>query len=169
VIVAVGRLSRDVLHRLVFIAASIALAAAACGPGDEPGPAPIDPTGADAGPGPGEPDARGPGPGEPDAAVPVDPGDTTAPATVATPPPDRIYQNGAVVALTTSEPAATYFTLDGSEPTAASARYVAPIRVGATATLRFFSVDPAGNAEVVQSHRYRIDIVRRLLLDVGAL
>jgi hypothetical protein len=158
-----------VQHRVPLrIAACLALAAAACGPGDEPGPTPVGPTGPDAGPGPGEPDARGPGPGEPDAAAPVDPGDITAPVTVAAPPADRVYQNGVTVALTSDEPAATYYTLDGSEPTAASARYTAPIRLDATATLRFFSVDPAGNAEAGQSHRYRIDVVRRLLLDVAA-
>jgi hypothetical protein len=157
-----------VQHVPLRIAACLALAAAACRPGDQPGPTPADP---DAGaPLPGEPDARAPGPGEPDAAPvdPVDPVDTTAPVTVAAPPADRVYQNGVTVALTTDEPAATYYTLDGSEPTAGSARYAAPIRLEVTSTLRFFSVDPAGNAEIRQSHRYRIDVVRRLLLDVAA-
>lgn len=157
-------------HRVPLrIAACLALAAAACGPGDEPGPAPVDPAGPDAGG--GAPDAAPSGPGEPDAAVPVDPvdpADTTAPVTVAAPPADRVYQNGVTVALTSDEPAAIHYTLDGSAPTAASARYAAPIRIDATATLRLFAVDPAGNAEVAQSHRYRIDVVRRLLLDVAA-
>lgn len=161
------RLSRSVLSRHdLAIAACLAVAAAAC---SDPAPGPIDPTRPDAGmPGPGEPDARPPGPGEPDAAVPVDPTDMTAPTTIADPADERVYQNGVVVTLTSNEPAATYYTLDGSEPSTASPRYTAPIRIEATASLRFFSIDPAGNAEVAQSHRYRIDVVRRLLLDVAA-
>lgn len=52
--------------------------------------------------------------------------------------------------------AATYYTLDGSEPTTQSARYNGPIVVNASATLRFLSFDQAGNEEAVQVESYQI-------------
>jgi hypothetical protein len=133
--------------------AFVALLAACPGGGDD---------GVDPGPRPGEPDA-GPGPGP----IP-NPFDRTPPTTTASPDAAATRQTAIAVTLSPSEPATTYYTLDGSEPTAASARYAAPIVVDRTRTLRFFSVDVNGNAEAPQSLRYRIDIVRRLLLDVAA-
>ncbi len=50
--------------------------------------------------------------------------------------------------------AATYYTLDGSQPSLATARYDEPILVQGDATLRFLSVDKAGNAEEDQSRAY---------------
>ncbi|MFY1826178.1 chitobiase/beta-hexosaminidase C-terminal domain-containing protein [Myxococcus fulvus] len=52
---------------------------------------------------------------------------------------------------------ATYYTLDGSAPTTSSPRYTPPLRIPSTATLRFFSVDRAGNAEEARSAEYVID------------
>jgi hypothetical protein len=54
--------------------------------------------------------------------------------------------------------AATYYTIDGSEPDTGSARYVAPISVVADIELRFFSVDHAGNAEPVRREDYTFEI-----------
>jgi hypothetical protein len=53
--------------------------------------------------------------------------------------------------------AATYYTLDGSVPTQASPRYTAPLVLSASATLRFFSVDVAGNVEGARLERYGVD------------
>lgn len=50
--------------------------------------------------------------------------------------------------------AATYYTLDGSDPTTSSAFYEGPILVPPGATLRYLSLDQAGNAESVQSETY---------------
>ena len=55
--------------------------------------------------------------------------------------------------------AATYYTADGSTPTAASPRYTGPIAIADNATLRFFSVDVQGNAETPRQEIYVIDKV----------
>ncbi len=79
--------------------------------------------------------------------------DTTPPVTTASPPGGSYGQPIAVV-LSVNEPASTYFTLDGSTPTTASTRYAGPIALSSNATLRFFSVDAAGNAEPVRTEQY---------------
>src|SRR5262249_18930524 len=53
--------------------------------------------------------------------------------------------------------AATYYTLAGSTPTTGSPRYSAPFSITANATLKFFSVDVAGNAESPKTETYLID------------
>ncbi len=53
--------------------------------------------------------------------------------------------------------AATYYTIDGSTPTTDSDVYAEPIAVSADTTLKFFSVDAAGNEESVQTAVYRFD------------
>ncbi|MFL5354855.1 chitobiase/beta-hexosaminidase C-terminal domain-containing protein, partial [Archangium sp.] len=50
----------------------------------------------------------------------------------------------------------TYYTLDGSEPTTASARYSGYLYLSSNTTLKFFSVDVAGNAEPVHTETYVI-------------
>jgi hypothetical protein len=94
--------------------------------------------------------------------------DRTPPVTTASPASDRIHQGSIGVTLSTDEPAVTHYTLDGSEPGPSSAVYATPIVVDRSRTLRFYSIDPAGNAETSREARYRIDVVRHLLLEVGA-
>ena len=55
--------------------------------------------------------------------------------------------------------AATYYTLDGSEPSTASTRYTAPIALVHNAQLRFFSVDAVGHAESPATAEYVIDLL----------
>lgn len=50
-----------------------------------------------------------------------------------------------------------HYTTDGSTPTAASPFYIAPITVTATAALKFFGVDKAGNSEQVKTEVYTIN------------
>ncbi len=52
--------------------------------------------------------------------------------------------------------AVTRYTTDGADPTDASTEYTAPIRVAADTTLKFFSVDNAGNRETFRTESYRI-------------
>jgi hypothetical protein len=54
---------------------------------------------------------------------------------------------------------ATYYTTNGSTPTTSSPVYTAPFTVSATTTVKFFSVDNAGNAEAVKSQAIQIDTI----------
>ncbi|MBN8232621.1 chitobiase/beta-hexosaminidase C-terminal domain-containing protein [Corallococcus macrosporus] len=87
--------------------------------------------------------------------------DTDAPRTSAS-PSGGVYGSALDVTLTCADPhgcAGTYYTLDGTTPTRASSRYAAPIRLSANATLRFFSVDTAGNEEPVRTEEFVFDYV----------
>ena len=53
----------------------------------------------------------------------------------------------------------TYFTTDGTTPTTSSAVYTTSFTIGQTTTVRFFSVDRAGNRESVKSATIRIDTI----------
>ena len=55
--------------------------------------------------------------------------------------------------------AATYYTVNGTTPTTASTRYTGQFSITATTTVKFFSVDVAGNAEAVKSQLIQIDSV----------
>jgi hypothetical protein len=87
--------------------------------------------------------------------------DTVAPTTMATPAAGR-YDEAQTVTLACDDGtgtgcAATYYTLDGSEPTTGSPRYSAPLSIAASATLKFFSVDTVGNSESVKTADYVIN------------
>ncbi|MFC7847184.1 chitobiase/beta-hexosaminidase C-terminal domain-containing protein [Arthrobacter sp. NPDC057388] len=58
---------------------------------------------------------------------------------------------GTSLALTASEEASIFFTLDGGEPTRDSTRYTAPVPLSAGQTLRALAVDAAGNASSIGS------------------
>jgi peptidoglycan/xylan/chitin deacetylase (PgdA/CDA1 family) len=73
------------------------------------------------------------------------------------------YQGSAQVALTaTDNPGGagvdkTYYTTDGSTPTTSSSVYAGPFPLASSSTVKYFSVDEAGNAEVVQSQAIQVD------------
>ena len=83
--------------------------------------------------------------------------DTTPPSVTAAPGADT-YTGPQAVVLTANEPATIYYTMDGSTPTTASASGPSPVTVtvSQSATLRYFGVDAAGNAGVVDSQTYVI-------------
>ncbi|HZI16346.1 MAG TPA: chitobiase/beta-hexosaminidase C-terminal domain-containing protein, partial [Myxococcus sp.] len=87
--------------------------------------------------------------------------DTTPPTTVANPPGGALNSPRSVALQCQdgagSGCAATFYTLDGSVPSEASPRYAAPLAISASTTLRFFSVDTAGNTEGVKTERYVLD------------
>ena len=87
----------------------------------------------------------------------VEPGeiDITPPVT-STLPEGGTFDEDLLVFINTNETATTYYTLDGTTPTTASSIYTAPISITETTTLKFFSVDEAGNVEDVKTREYVI-------------
>jgi hypothetical protein len=89
----------------------------------------------------------------------------TVPPTTAAVPSGGYYNTTQSVALNCTDNvggtgcAATYYTVDGTTPTALSTRYTGPITIAASTTLRFFSVDVQGNAEAPKQEVYVIDKV----------
>src|SRR5262245_1058344 len=86
------------------------------------------------------------------------PEDTSPPITSAA-PPGGTFTTPFSVTLSCDDGdgsgcAATHYTADGTTPSSASARYQEPIPVSATTTLKFFSVDEAGNLEDVKTQQY---------------
>jgi FtsP/CotA-like multicopper oxidase with cupredoxin domain/uncharacterized protein YfaP (DUF2135 family) len=99
--------------------------------------------------------------------------DGTPPVTTAS-PAGGVYEGTVQVALTVSETGTTYFTTNGTAPTVNSAVYSVPITLSATATqtstLKFFTVDQAGNQEAVKSEVYTIhvgDLTGSIVIDNG--
>src|SRR6185369_16390932 len=73
--------------------------------------------------------------------------DTVAPVTTAGPIPGTYSAVPVFVTLSANEQATIYYTIDGNTPTTSSAIYNGPISVSDTATIQYFAVDTAGNAE----------------------
>ena len=80
-------------------------------------------------------------------------GDTTPPVTTAT-PAGGSFSGAVTVALSSNEPATTYYCLGTScSPTSV---YSASLRFTTTTTMRYYSRDSAGNSESVRSQTYTI-------------
>lgn len=93
------------------------------------------------------------------------PPDSTAPTTAiaCNGAPCSGWYQGAQVTLTASDNVggrgvdATYYTTDGSTPTTSSSVYSGPFALASTSTVRYFSVDNAGNAEAAKSQTVQVD------------
>jgi hypothetical protein len=81
--------------------------------------------------------------------------DTHAP-TLTVSPAGGSYPGPQQVSVSTSEPAAVYYTDDGATPTTASRRYDGPLAVDASGTWKFLAVDEAGNSSAVATEAYTI-------------
>jgi len=81
--------------------------------------------------------------------------DTTAPTTSAS-PAGGTYYAAQPVTLSVDEAGTAYYTTDGSTPTTGSTEYSSSINITDDATLKFFSVDSAGNTEAVKTETYVI-------------
>ncbi len=84
--------------------------------------------------------------------------ETTPPATIAT-PGSRVFEErqlAVTLSCTDSESGcdATYYTIDGTQPTIASNLYTGPVVLTGTTVLQFFSADVAGNREGIQRQEY---------------
>ncbi len=80
---------------------------------------------------------------------------TDAPVTIPYPAPGE-YNPPITLELSTEEGAKIHYTLDGSEPTAASPVFSSPVQLRDDFTVRFFAVDRAGNQERPRSASYRV-------------
>ncbi|UKA53497.1 chitobiase/beta-hexosaminidase C-terminal domain-containing protein [Arthrobacter sp. FW305-BF8] len=76
--------------------------------------------------------------------------DKTAPVLTANVEGSEVPADTAVT-LSANETASIFFTTDGTEPTADSTRYSAPVQLAAGQTLRALAIDAAGNASGVGS------------------
>jgi FtsP/CotA-like multicopper oxidase with cupredoxin domain len=97
--------------------------------------------------------------------------DTVAPVTTAGPIPGIYSATPVAITLTANESATIYYTVDGTTPTTASTKYTVPISVSATTTIKYFSVDTAGNSEAVKSGTWTIhtgDMVASVRINNGA-
>jgi hypothetical protein len=89
--------------------------------------------------------------------------DTTAPITTPRPidavnNPTNTYDAPQTVYLDVNEMCDTYYTTNGTTPTTASTKYVGGgIAIDTTTTLKYFSVDLAGNTEAVKTTIYTIN------------
>jgi poly(hydroxyalkanoate) depolymerase family esterase len=84
--------------------------------------------------------------------------DTTAPVTAVS-PAGGTYTSAQSVTLTPNESATTYYTVNGTTPTTSSTVYTGAINISANTTLKFFSVDAAGNVEAVKTQTYTINTI----------
>jgi len=77
--------------------------------------------------------------------------DTVAPVTTASPIAGIYGSPSTIVTLVSNETATIYFTVDGSTPTTASTVYTGPLMVSATTTIKYLTIDTAGNIAAVQT------------------
>jgi len=82
--------------------------------------------------------------------------DNTPPAVGVT-PAGGTYNSTQNVTLAANEPAAIYYTTDGSAPTVSATVYSQPISISAGATLKYFGKDLAGNNSEIKTETYVID------------
>jgi hypothetical protein len=82
----------------------------------------------------------------------------TPPVTTATPSGGTFYVIQTVT-LSASKPATIYYTTNGTTPTTSSAVYSAPLTISSTTTLKYFSKDPAGNTEAINTQTYTITVI----------
>ena len=80
------------------------------------------------------------------------------------------YSSIQSVKLETNDQKATiYFTIDGSTPTAASAKYTSPIVISSPTLLQYFAKDTSGNMESVKSQVYTINTLTTTASPKGGL
>lgn len=83
--------------------------------------------------------------------------DTFPPKVTISPAPGT-YTTTQSITLTADEPGTIYYTLDGTNPTTASAIYSTPISISENKTIKYFAKDTVGNSSTVESATYNIDI-----------
>ncbi len=84
--------------------------------------------------------------------------DSTPPITTAIPAAGAFLNPVTVYLLVDEAGSIIKYTIDGSDPTTSGTAqvYTAPINISTTTTLKYYSTDPAGNPEAVQSGIYEL-------------
>lgn len=86
--------------------------------------------------------------------------DTVGPETFAIPASGHYFSAQSVALVCTDDSSgcnSTYYTMDGSEPSSSSNLYSVPVHVNSEATLKFYSVDNAGNSGAIVTENYTIE------------
>ena len=99
--------------------------------------------------------------------------DTTPPFTQAN-PGGGLYPAEQQVTLTSNEPAAIYYTLDGSNPSPGGVTTFAGespvvVNVNQALSLKYFAVDLEGNVESLRTESYTFDLNAPIVLLGGGL
>jgi Bacterial Ig-like domain/Chitobiase/beta-hexosaminidase C-terminal domain len=71
-------------------------------------------------------------------------------------PEGGLYGAPVSVSLSGEPGAKIYYTLNGTNPTIASPRYTAPLNITSTKTLKFMSIDQAGNQSITSTEIYTL-------------
>jgi len=83
--------------------------------------------------------------------------DSTLPVTTAIPPAGAFLSQVQVYLQVNESGSVIRYTIDGTEPSPTNGNiYTSPISISATTTLKYYSTDPAGNAEAVQGGIYEL-------------
>jgi predicted outer membrane repeat protein len=76
--------------------------------------------------------------------------------TVSANPASGVFNSTRNVTLSMSEPGTIYYTINGSTPTFNSNRYLNPIPISTTTTLKFFAIDLTGITSIVYTDNYTV-------------
>lgn len=68
--------------------------------------------------------------------------------------PSGTFDDQQTVTMSTNETASIYYTTDGTNPTATSLKYTAPITIEDTTTIKAFAIDSSGNSSSIQTITY---------------
>ena len=93
----------------------------------------------------------------------------TKPPTANSTPIGGFYNATKSVNLSMDESGSIYYTLNGSDPTTASSKYLIPIIISSTTILKYLAVDLASNKSPIYSQTYTIDIVAPIVKSIDPL
>ena len=68
-----------------------------------------------------------------------------------------LYNTNKIVKLSMNKKGTIYYTLNGKTPTKTSKKYMGPITIKSTSTLKYLAVDLAGNKSPIYTYKYTID------------
>jgi methionine-rich copper-binding protein CopC len=74
-----------------------------------------------------------------------------------------VYTINKVVTLSMSKIGTIFYTINGSTPSTKSAKYIKPITVTSTTTLKFFAIDKAGNKSPIYTNKYIIEKAPKII------